>query len=108
MKKQGKKATAHYGSEPSFGDRCRKLGPLSARGYSVRVGFDGISEVSRDGFWGKWAFEVTPSGQVTDVSHPYWPRTIALMLAYGLGVLGSLYFYHIRNRMKEEIQEIVK
>ncbi len=67
---------------------------LIRKGYSVIESSDGGYLIEKDSFWGVFSY-YTNSG--TEHSHMKWGRTILLMLIYGLGLLGILYWYAIKK-----------
>jgi len=87
----------------NLADKTRIIQELKRRGYSVIETADKGLLIEKDTFWGKFGYD---TGIGVDVSHIKWGRTILLIIIYGLGIVGGLYWLYRKGQMKQEVLSI--
>ncbi|MDO8625324.1 MAG: hypothetical protein Q7R47_04545 [Candidatus Diapherotrites archaeon] len=85
-------------------ERIKLIQELKRRGYSVVETVDNALLIEKDTFWGKFGYD---AGVGLDVSKIKWGRTIILAIAYGIGIIGGLYWLYRKGQMKQEVVSII-
>lgn len=78
---------------------------LKRRGYSVVSTPDGGLLVEKDTFWGKFGYDTGIGKEIGGIK---WGRTIILSFAYGVGIIGGLYWLYRKNQMKQEVISVAQ
>ncbi len=87
-----------------MGSNVSTIQELKRRGYSVVETPDKGLLIERDTWWGKFVYD---SGIGKEISHIKWGRTIILLLIYGIGIIGGLYWLYRKGQMKEEVLSVL-
>lgn len=73
---------------------------LKRRGFMVTNSADGGFLVEKNTFWGRFCYD-TKAG--LDNSRIKWGRTLLLMIVYGVGFVGGLYWLWQKGNLKSEV-----
>lgn len=81
----------------------RTIQELKRRGYTVTTTADEGLLIEKNTFWGRFSYD---TGIGTDNSSIKWGRTILLMIVYGIGFIGGLYWLVRKGNYKNEVISI--